>query len=100
MNRKFWIIALVIGFLALLFESAGAFGRIGEKAILGGITIGLLTFFVFIYAYATAWRKRADKPKAAGVEKARRATQGHKPGNLRSADGAQKELTGLMTNVK
>ena len=77
MNRKFWIIAFVIGFLTLLFESAGAFGRIGEKAILGGIAIGLLTFFVFIYAYAKAWRKRADKPKAAVAEKDRRAKLGY-----------------------
>jgi predicted RND superfamily exporter protein len=77
MNRKFWIIALVIGFLTLLFESAGAFGRIGEKAILGGIAIGLLTFFVFIYAYVKAWRKRGDKPKAEAAENERRAKLGY-----------------------
>ena len=77
MNRKFWTFALVIGSLALLFGSAGSFGRIGEKAILGGIVVGLLTFFVFIYAYAKRWRKRADKPKAAVAEKERRAKLGY-----------------------
>ena len=77
MNRKFWIIALGIGILALLFGSADSFGRIGERAILGGIAVGLLTFFVFIYAYAKAWRKRADKPKAEIAEKERRAKLGY-----------------------